>query len=60
MTREEVQKAALDATLKSKYSGILDLSPRVGKTKIAIDVLKTISSGLKEKIKPFSSRSLFV
>lgn len=42
MTREEVQKAAVNAAIKNKCSGILDLSPRTGKSKIAIDILKTL------------------
>lgn len=46
MTREQVQKSAVKSIKNSKYSGILDISPRVGKSKILLDSLK----GSKKKI----------
>ena len=51
--RLEIQEKALQI-LKNKQSGILDIAPRVGKTKIGIDYLK-IYNGKYIVIMPDSS-----
>lgn len=42
MTREEVQKAAVNAAIANKYRGLIDVSPRTGKSKLTLDILKTL------------------
>tara|TARA_R110002096_G_scaffold126982_4_gene274387 strand:- start:2545 stop:3603 length:1059 start_codon:yes stop_codon:yes gene_type:complete len=52
--REKVQQQALDSIKLYNYEGIVDVAPRVGKSKIAIDAMKT----LKKKVlitAPFNS-----
>lgn len=40
MTRDQVQANAVEAIQRADYRGILDVSPRVGKSKILIDAIK--------------------
>ena len=52
--RNKIQKQALDKIKLFNYEGIIDVAPRVGKSKIAIDAMKT----LKKKVlitAPFNS-----
>lgn len=45
--REKVQKEATLEAVKSKFNGILFVSPRVGKCKITIDALNTVDKAIK-------------
>jgi superfamily II DNA or RNA helicase len=42
--REEIQNKAKEVALQHNLTGILDISPRVGKSKIAIESIKDVSS----------------
>lgn len=52
--REEIQMQAVNAIIKNKFHGIVDVAPRVGKTKLAIDALKTIMNNKILIIAPFN------
>ena len=52
--REEIQMQAVNAIIKNKFHGIVDVAPRVGKTKLAIDALKTIMNKKILVIAPFN------
>ena len=41
--RDLIQKQALDKIISNNYSGIVDVAPRVGKSKIAIDAMKVLN-----------------
>lgn len=43
MNREEIQNMATEAIIKAEYNGILDIAPRVGKSKILIDAIRNKS-----------------
>ena len=40
--RNKIQKQALDKIKLFNYEGIIDVAPRVGKSKIAIDAIKAL------------------
>ena len=42
-----VQSTATDCVVNNKFKGILEVAPRVGKSKIVIDALNTVSINLK-------------
>tara|TARA_Y100000590_G_scaffold427568_1_gene537874 strand:- start:2126 stop:3229 length:1104 start_codon:yes stop_codon:yes gene_type:complete len=48
MKRDEIQEKALNAIVKNNFKGIVDVAPRVGKSKIAIDAIKL--KGNKKKV----------
>jgi superfamily II DNA or RNA helicase len=43
-TRERIQKEGTEAIINNKFTGILDISFRVGKSRITIDALNTVKS----------------
>lgn len=45
--RTLVQSTATDCVVKNKFKGIIEVAPRVGKSKIVIDALNTINVDLK-------------
>jgi superfamily II DNA or RNA helicase len=45
--REQVQKEASDAIIASKFRSIVEVSPRVGKTKLTIDALNTVEKTIQ-------------
>jgi superfamily II DNA or RNA helicase len=45
--REKIQTAATDAIIANKFKGIIEVAPRVGKSKIVIDALNTVEANLK-------------
>jgi hypothetical protein len=45
--REKIQSEATQAIRDSKYWGIVEVAPRVGKCKITIDALNQIKSSKK-------------
>lgn len=47
MKREQIQLEATQAIINNKFRGILEVAPRVGKSKIVIDALNTVSIDLK-------------
>lgn len=48
--REQIQKEATLAILENKFNGLLLVSPRLGKTKLTIDALNTVSKTIKALI----------
>ncbi len=52
--RDLIQKQALDKIISNNYSGIVDVAPRVGKSKIAIDAMKVLNKKVLI-IAPFNS-----
>jgi superfamily II DNA or RNA helicase len=55
MTREEIQKKAVKAIKSNSYMGILDISPRVGKTKILIDSIRDRKGDKIAIVAPYQS-----
>lgn len=47
MKREEIQLEATQAIIDNKFKGMIEVAPRVGKSKIVIDALNTVSIDLK-------------
>lgn len=47
MKREEIQLEATQSIIDNKFKGIIEVAPRVGKSKIVIDALNTVSIDLK-------------
>lgn len=47
MKREEIQLEATQSIIDNKFKGIIEVAPRVGKSKIVIDALNTVSVDLK-------------
>lgn len=45
--REQIQTMATDVTVANRFKGILEIAPRVGKTKITIDALNTVEKDIK-------------
>jgi len=45
--REQVQKEASQAIIDNRFIGTIEVSPRVGKTKIAIDALNTVEKTIR-------------
>jgi superfamily II DNA or RNA helicase len=45
--REQVQKEASDAIVTNRFKGIVEVSPRVGKTKLTIDALNTVEKTIQ-------------
>lgn len=45
--REIIQTAATDAIVANKFKGIIEVAPRVGKSKIVIDALNTVTADIK-------------
>jgi superfamily II DNA or RNA helicase len=43
--RDQIQKEAVETIIKNNFKGVIDISPRFGKTKLLIDSVK----GLKDK-----------
>lgn len=52
--RDLIQKLALDKIISNNYCGIVDVAPRVGKSKIAIDAMKVLNKKVLI-IAPFNS-----
>jgi len=50
----QVQTQGTDAIIKNDFKGILDVAPRVGKSKIVIDALKTVPDKKVLIIAPFN------
>jgi superfamily II DNA or RNA helicase len=44
--RERVQREATQSVVTNRFSGVLEISPRTGKSKITIDALNTISKDI--------------
>ena len=47
MKREQIQLEATQTIIDNKFKGIIEVAPRVGKSKIVIDALNTINVDLK-------------
>jgi len=45
--RDRVQKEATESIISNRFYGIIDVAPRVGKSKIVIDSLRKVSSNIK-------------
>ena len=53
--REEIQRQGTQAIVDNRFVGILEMSPRVGKTKTTIDALKVVEKEINVLIlAPFS------
>jgi superfamily II DNA or RNA helicase len=54
MKRNEIQRKAVNQIIKNKFQGIVDVAPRVGKSKIAIDAMKKLKNKKVLLIAPFN------
>jgi superfamily II DNA or RNA helicase len=55
MTREDVQRRATAEIMMNGYSGLLDISPRVGKSKILLDSIKGMKGSSITIMAPYQS-----
>lgn len=53
--RDKIQKQAVAAIIENDYEGIVDVAPRVGKSKIAIDAIKKLKGEKVLILAPFNS-----